>query len=101
MYPKIWELIKQVVRKHQPQKDVDTVKSMIDKYGDNGGRIHEDSCFYFTNPSIEKDNDSGREYERDNEVHVDMTLDAISLIKKWNPAQVFKTCPTVEEGLRP
>ena len=76
MYPKIWELVKQVVRKHQPQKDVDTVKSMIDKYGDNGGRIHEDSCFYFTNPSIEKDNDSGREYERDNEVHVDMTLDA-------------------------
>jgi hypothetical protein len=26
----------QAIRQHQPQEDVDTIKSMISKYGDNG-----------------------------------------------------------------
>ena len=42
LYPKIWELITKVVRQAQPQDDVDTIKSMRAKYGDNGGDIHQD-----------------------------------------------------------
>ena len=31
--------INQLVRFHQPQEDVDTIRSMINKYGDSGGRL--------------------------------------------------------------
>ena len=50
--------IENLVRKHQPQEDVDTVRSMINKYGErNGGQLHKDSCFYVRSdqPKIEKD----------------------------------------------
>jgi hypothetical protein len=73
MKPKIFELAHQVVRSYQPQEDVDTIKSMRAKYGDNGGDIHEDNCFYFINPTIETDN-RGESYENKNEVHIDFTL---------------------------
>ena len=75
LYPKVWELITQVVRSHQPQEDVDTVKRMRAKYGSNGGDIHEDNCFYFTNPTTETDSD-GRERINENEIHLDMSLKA-------------------------
>ena len=36
-----------LVRQHQPQEDVDTIRSMINKYGErNGGDLYHDSCFY-------------------------------------------------------
>ena len=36
-----------LVRKHQPQEDVDTIRGMINKYGDrNGGQLYDDNCFY-------------------------------------------------------
>lgn len=75
MYPKVWELITNVVRTHQPQEDIDTIKSMRAKYNDDGGRIHDDNCFYFINPSVETDSE-GRQHEHSNEIHVNMTLDA-------------------------
>jgi hypothetical protein len=75
LQPKIWELITQVVRKHQPQQDVDTINSMREKYGDNGGHIHDDSCFYFTCPTDEKDS-KGNKITNSNEIHLDMKLDA-------------------------
>ena len=75
MYPKVWELITKVVRSHQPQEDIDTIKSMRAKYNDDGGRIHDDNCFYFINPSTETDSE-GRQHEHSNEIHVNMTLDA-------------------------
>ena len=75
LQPKIWELITQVVRKHQPQQDVDTINSMRKKYGDSGGYIHNDSCFYFTNPTDEKDSE-GRTITNENEIYLDMKLDA-------------------------
>lgn len=75
LYPKIWTLITKVVREAQPQEDVDTIKSMRAKYGDNGGQIHDDSCFYFINPTMETDN-RGEQYENKQELHVDMTLGA-------------------------
>jgi hypothetical protein len=75
MYPKIWELVTNVVRSYQPQEDIDTVKRMRAKYNDDGGRIHDDNCFYFTRPTMETDSE-GRQREVDNEIHVDMTLNA-------------------------
>ena len=47
-----------LVRKHQPQEDVDTIRSMINKYGENnGGQLHHDNCFYVQTdtPKIEED----------------------------------------------
>jgi len=60
--------IEKLVRQHQPQEDVDTVRSMINKYGErNGGYLHEDSCFYVRSdqPKIEKHyNGEDREVEQ-------------------------------------
>ena len=39
-----------VVRHHQPQEDVDTIRSMIAKYNSSGGELYNDNCFYFTAP---------------------------------------------------
>ena len=75
LYPKVWELVTKVVRSHQPQEDVDTIKSMRAKYGDNGGQIHDDNCFYFINPTMEQ-TEGGQDYENKHELHVNMTLDA-------------------------
>lgn len=53
---KVHNLCNQIVRKHQPQEDVDTIKRMISKYGNNGGDIFNDHCFNFQTPTI---NDEG------------------------------------------
>jgi len=58
-----------VVRFHQPQEDVDTIRSMIKKYNRAGGELYEDNCFYVQMP-ITKVDDEGREYEANDEVHV-------------------------------
>ena len=44
---KIHNLCYQVIRKHHPQEDVDTIKSMNRKYGSSGGQIYNDKCFNF------------------------------------------------------
>jgi hypothetical protein len=49
------------------------------KYNDDGGRIHDDNCFYFVNPSLEEYTDCDgnvKQRENQNEIHVEMTLDA-------------------------
>lgn len=77
LYPKTWELIEKIVRQKQPIEDVETIERMRAKYGDNGGDIHQDDCFYFSNPSEETYEDyEGRTKTRmrDNEIHLDMTL---------------------------
>lgn len=38
--------IKSIIRKYQPQSDVDTINRMRIKYNDNGGRITDDACFH-------------------------------------------------------
>ncbi len=50
--------IEQLVRFHQPQQDVDTIRSMINKYGErNGGELHHDNCFYVQNATPRMDTD--------------------------------------------
>ena len=63
------EQIEKVVRYHQPQEDVDTIRSMIQKYNRAGGELYEDNCFYVQSP-IQKVDDEGREYNDDREIHV-------------------------------
>jgi len=69
MREKAKEMIEKVVRFHQPQYDVDTIRSMIKKYNRAGGDLYEDNCFYVHNP-IKKVDDEGREYDANDEVHV-------------------------------
>ena len=59
----------QVVRTHQPQEDVDTIRSMTNKYGRSGGELYEDNCFYVRCP-ITKVDDDGNEYEDNQEINV-------------------------------
>ena len=61
--------IERVVRFHQPQEDVDTIRSMIKKYNRAGGELYEDNCFYVQRP-ITKVDDEGREYIDNQEIHV-------------------------------
>ncbi len=63
--------INDLVRFHQPQEDVDTIRSMIQKYGSSGGDLYHDNCFYVQSdtPRIETDyNDNPKEYFDD--VHI-------------------------------
>ena len=69
MREKAKEKIEQVVRFHQPQEDVDTIRSMIQKYNRAGGELYEDNCFYVQRP-ITKVDDEGREYDANDEGHV-------------------------------
>jgi hypothetical protein len=69
MREKAKEKIEQVVRYHQPQEDVDTIRRMISKYSRSGGELYEDNCFYVSRP-ITKVDDEGREYDATDEVHI-------------------------------
>ena len=69
MRVKAKDMIEQVVRYHQPQEDVDTIRKMISKYNRSGGELYEDNCFYVERP-ITKVDDEGREYDAKDEVHV-------------------------------
>ena len=69
MREKAKEQIEKVVRFHQPQEDVDTIRSLIKKYNRAGGELYEDNCFYVQRPIMKVD-DEGREYQADDEVHV-------------------------------
>ena len=46
-----------LVRFHQPQEDIDTIRRMIGKYDSNGGELHHDNCFYVQNPIPRMDKD--------------------------------------------
>ena len=69
MREKAKEQIEKVVRYHQPQEDIDTIRRMTQKYNRAGGELYEDNCFYVQRP-ITKVDDEGREYDANDEVHV-------------------------------
>ena len=69
MREKAKEQIEKVVRYHQPQEDVDTIRSMINKYNSAGGELYEDNCFYVQRP-ITKVDDNGKEYDANDEINV-------------------------------
>ena len=69
MKPKVYELANNVVRSHQPQEDVDTIRRMIKKYDNSGGQLYHDNCFNFQTPIV---NDEGE--EDTDEIKIDFTL---------------------------
>jgi hypothetical protein len=69
MREKAKEKIEQVVRYHQPQEDVDTIRRMISKYSSSGGDLYNDNCFYVQNP-ITKIDSEGREQIDNQEINV-------------------------------
>ena len=63
-----------VVRHHQPQEDVDTIRSMIKKYSSSGGELYNDNCFYFTAPPRNETDSEGKTRELVDEEHVKFKL---------------------------
>ena len=65
-----------LVRFHQPQEDVDTIRSMINKYGDSGGRLYDDNCFHVQNSTPRMDTDyNDNPVEKYDDVHVEFKAD--------------------------
>jgi len=64
--------INNLVRFHQPQEDIDTIRSMINKYGErNGGELYHDNCFHVQNSTPRMDTDyNGNPVEKFDDVHV-------------------------------
>ncbi len=73
LYPKAFELAIRVVERAYPQEDVDTCKSLKQKYGQPLDVVAKDKCFYF---SYAKENLEDDEDERDRNVseHFDFGL---------------------------
>jgi hypothetical protein len=67
-------LAETVVRHHQPQEDIDTIKNMIGKYGRSGGELYDDNCFYFTAPPRMETDSDGSKREVVDEEHVQFSL---------------------------
>ena len=67
-------LAETVVRHHQPQEDIDTIKSMIAKYNRSGGELYNDNCFYFTAPPRMETDSDGTKREVVDEEHVKFSL---------------------------
>ena len=59
--------IEHLIRFHQPQEDVDTIRAMKNKYGSSGGDLYHDNCFYVSNevPKIVEDYDGNKREEHD------------------------------------
>ena len=65
-----------LVRFHQPQEDVDTIRGMINKYGDSGGQLYHDNCFHVQNSTPRMDTDyNDNPVEKFDDVHVEFKAD--------------------------
>ena len=62
-----------LVRYHQPQEDIDTIRSMINKYGEkNGGELYHDNCFHVQNSTPRMDTDyNDNPVEKYDDVHIE------------------------------
>ncbi|NIU55208.1 MAG: hypothetical protein GWN67_02020, partial [Phycisphaerae bacterium] len=49
-------VVETIVRKYQPEEDVETVRAMRNKYGYSGGDLYHDNCFRFKYNYQEVDN---------------------------------------------
>ena len=67
------KLVEEIVREHQPQEDIDTVRAMSNKYGRSGGELYHDNCFNFQHP-ITKVDDEGKEYQTTDDINIDFKL---------------------------
>ena len=65
-------IMEKLVRKHHPQEDVDTIRSMINKYGErSGGQLYEDNCFHVQSDELKLEKDyHGDMVQREQDVHI-------------------------------
>ena len=78
LYPQGFELAKQVVSRSYPQEDVDTCKSLKQKYGSPLDVVAKDKCFYFSYAKEvgeeENENESYSDEDRNVSEHFDFGL---------------------------
>ena len=68
--------IEGLVRFHQPQEDVDTIRAMKDKYGESGGDLYHDNCFHVQTDTPRIDTDyNDNNVEKYDDVHVRFDAD--------------------------
>jgi len=68
--------IEGLVRFHQPQEDVDTIRSMISRYGSSGGDLYHDNCFHVQTDTPRIDTDyNDNKVEKYDDVHVRFDAD--------------------------
>jgi len=68
--------IEGLVRFHQPQEDVDTIRRLNNKYGESGGRLYHDNCFHVQTDTPRMDTDyNDNPIEKYDDVHVEFKAD--------------------------
>ena len=76
--------INDLVRFHQPQEDVDTIRAMNKKYGDSGGELYHDNCFHVQTDTPRIDTDyNDNPVEKFDDVHVRFDSDKEFLISYY------------------
>ena len=73
-----------LVRFHQPQEDVDTIRAMNNKYGESGGRLYHDNCFHVQNdtPTMREDY-NGNLQEHYDDINIKFDADKDFLISYY------------------
>ena len=68
------KFVEVIVRKYQPEEDIETVRAMNKKYGSNGGELHHDNCFNFryNYQRVDSDGDLHDDYDT---VNINFGLD--------------------------
>ena len=69
------KFVEVIVRKYQPEEDIDTVRAMNNKYGRSGGELYHDNCFQFKY-EYQKIDDEGNVQDDYDTVNVDFGLDS-------------------------
>ncbi len=59
-------VVETIVRKYQPEEDVETIRAMNKKYGSSGGDLYHDNCFRFRYNYQEVDNEGNLQDEYKN-----------------------------------
>ena len=76
--------INNLVRFHQPQEDVDTIRTMNNKYGDSGGDLYHDNCFHVQTDTPRIDTDyNDNKVEVYDDVHIKFDSDKEFLISYY------------------
>ena len=68
------KFVEVIVRKHQPEEDIETVRAMNNKYGRSGGELYHDNCFQFKH-EYQKTDDEGNVQDDYDVVYVNFGLD--------------------------
>ena len=66
-------LVEEIVRKYQPEEDVETIRAMNKKYGSSGGELYHDNCFNFQYEYEEADSD-GKAYMTHDDTNINFGL---------------------------